>query len=104
MVGRTNADWTDIPADVAAERASIEAEIEGSTLLTAYAQTVAEHPDAVAHQWLGGGEAAGAIVERQYLDKLDSIAGQLPKLRHIVVIDPEGDPGIGDGRGPADGL
>jgi long-chain acyl-CoA synthetase len=175
----TNADWTDIPADVAAERSSIEAEIAGSTLLTAYAQTVAEHPDVVAHQWLEDGqwqtlsyrqvydqvrdaalgltaiglrpgdfavvwsgnrseatisdfavmhaggvpvfiyptvsaeqgayiaghcEATVAIVERQYLDKLDSIAGQLPKLRQIVVIDPEADPGIGDGRGTADGL
>src|SRR5450755_4358298 len=56
MVGMTNADWTDIPADVAAERSSIEAEITGSTLLTAYAQTVAEHPDVVAHQWLEDGQ------------------------------------------------
>ena len=44
MVGMTNANWTDIPADVAAERASIEAEIAGSTLVSAYAQTVAETP------------------------------------------------------------
>ena len=36
MVGMTNANWTDIPADVAAERSAIEAEIAGSTLLTAY--------------------------------------------------------------------
>ena len=56
MVRMTNANWTDIPADVAAERASIEAEVEGSTLLSAYAQTVAEHPDAIAHQWLDGGQ------------------------------------------------
>jgi long-chain acyl-CoA synthetase len=179
MVGMTNANWTDIPAEVAAERSAIEAEIAGSTLLTAYEQTVAEHPDVVAHQWLEDGqwqtltyqqvydlvreaalglaaiglrpgdfavvwsgnrseatisdyavmhaggvpvfiyptvsaeqgayiaghcEATVAIVERQYLDKLESIAGQLPKLRQIVVIDPEGDPGIGDGRGAADGL
>ena len=175
MVGMTNANWTDVPADVAAERASIEAEIEGSTLLTAYAQTVAEHPDVVAHQWLDDGqwrsltyrqvydqvrdaalglaaiglrpgdfavvwsgnrseatvsdyaimhaggvpvfiyptvsaeqgayiaghcEATVAIVERQYLDKLESVRGQLPKLRQIVVIDPETDPGIGDGHRP----
>jgi long-chain acyl-CoA synthetase len=164
MVGMTNANWTDIPADVAAERSSLEAEIAGSTLLTAFAQTVAEHPDVLAHQWLDGGqwrtltyrqvreqvrdaalglvaiglrpgdfavvwsgnrseatvsdyavmhaggvpvfiyptvsaeqaayiaghcEATVAIVERQYLGSLDSIAGQLPKLRQIVVIDPE---------------
>ena len=36
---------------IAADRAQIEAEIEGGTLLTAYAQTVAEHPDLVAHSW-----------------------------------------------------
>jgi long-chain acyl-CoA synthetase len=179
MVRMTNANWTDIPANVAAERASIEAEVEGSTLLSAYAQTVAEHPDAVAHQWLDGGqwrklsyrqvydqvreaalglvaiglrpgdfavvwsgnrseatiadyavmhargvpvfiyptvsaeqaayiaghcEATVAIVERQYLDKLELIVGQLPKLRQIVVIDPATDPGIGDGSAAAAGL
>src|SRR5271154_6942273 len=179
MVGMTNANWTDIPADVAAERAAIEAEVAGSTLLNAYAQTVAEHPDVVAHQWLDDGqwqsltyqqvydqvrdaalglaaiglrpgdfavvwsgnrseatisdyavmhaggvpvfiyptvsaeqgayiaghcEATVAIVERQYLDKLESIAGQLPKLRQIVVIDPAADPGIGDGSAVAAGL
>jgi long-chain acyl-CoA synthetase len=178
MVGMTNANWTEIPADVAAERASIEAEIAGSTLLTEYAQTVAEHPDVVAHQWLEDGqwrsltyrqvheqvrdaalglaaiglrpgdfavvwagnrseatvadyavmhagavpvfiyptvsadqgayiaghcEAALAIVERQYLDKLESVRDQLPKLRQIVVIDPEADPGIGDGAGAEHG-
>jgi long-chain acyl-CoA synthetase len=178
MVGMTNADWTDIPAEVAVERAAIEAEIEGSTLLTAYAQTVAEHPEAVAHQWLDDGqwrsltyrqvyeqvrdaalglaaiglrpgdfavvwsgnrseatvadyavmhagavpvfiyptvsaeqgayiaghcEATVAIVERQYLGKLESVRAQLPKLRQIVVIDPESDPGIGDGSGIEDG-
>src|ERR1700690_3138861 len=179
MVGMTNANWTDIPSDVAAERASIEAQIAGSTLVSAYAQTVAENPEVVAHQWLEDGpgrsltyrqvydqvrdaalglaaiglrpgdsavvwagnrseatisdyavmhagavpvfiyptvsadqgayiaghcEATLAIVERQSLDKLESVRGQLPKLRQIVVIDPEADPGIGDGRGAADGL
>jgi long-chain acyl-CoA synthetase len=174
MVGMTNANWTDIPADVAAERASIEAQIAGSTLVSAYAQTVEENPEVVAHQWLEDGqwrsltyrqvydqvrdaalglaaiglrpgdftvvwagnrseatisdyavmhagavpvfiyptvsadqgayiaghcEATLAIVERQYLDKLESVRGGLPKLRQIVVIDPEADPGIGDGTG-----
>jgi long-chain acyl-CoA synthetase len=172
MVRMTNANWTGVPADVAAERSAIETEIEGSTLLTEYAQTVAEHPDAVAHQWLDGGqwrtltyrqaydqvregalglaaiglrpgdfavvwsgnrseaticdyaimhaggvpvfiyptvsaeqgayiaghcEASVAIVERQYLGRLESVRGQLPRLRQIVVIDPETDPGVGDG-------
>jgi len=48
-------------------------------------------------------EATLAIVERQYLDKLESVRGQLPKLRQIVVIDPEADPGIGDGTGAEHG-
>src|ERR1700735_4740677 len=166
MVGMTNANWTDIPVGVAAERASIEAQIAGSTLVSAYAQTVAENPEVVAHQWLEDGqwrsltyrlvhgqgrgadaalglaaiglrsgdfavvwagnrseatisdyavmhagavpvfiyptvspdqgayiaghcEATLAIVERQYLDKLESVRGQLPKLRPVVLLDPE---------------
>ena len=44
------------PADIAAERAEIEAEIEGTTLLTAYAETMATEADTVAHRWLDGGE------------------------------------------------
>jgi len=44
------------PADIAAERAAIEAEIEGSTLLTAYARTVAAAGDTLAHRWLEGGQ------------------------------------------------
>src|SRR6202046_3204187 len=178
MVGMTNANWTDIPVGVAAERASIEAQIAGSTLVSAYAQTVAENPEVVAHQWLEDGqwrsltyrqvydqvrdaalglaaiglrpgdfavvwsgnrseatisdyaimhaggvpvfisptvsaeqgayiaghcEAVLAIVERQYLDKLESVRSQLPKLRQIVVIDPEAAPGIGDGPGAEHG-
>ena len=44
------------PADIAAERAAIEAEIAGTTLLTAYAETAATAGDTVAHRWLDGGE------------------------------------------------
>jgi long-chain acyl-CoA synthetase len=36
---------------VAKERAEIEAEIAGGTLLTAYEQTVSAHPDTVSHRW-----------------------------------------------------
>jgi long-chain acyl-CoA synthetase len=45
-----------VPEDVVAERSSIEGEIAGSTLLTVYAQTAAEAPDAVAHTWRAGDE------------------------------------------------
>src|SRR5216684_2884418 len=69
MVGMTNANWTDIPADVAAERAAVEAEIEESTLLTAYAQTVAENPDVLAHQWLDDGQWR-SLTYRQVYDRV----------------------------------
>jgi long-chain acyl-CoA synthetase len=56
MIAMTSSDWSGVPTDVAAVRSSIENEIAGSTLLTAYAETVAQAPDAVAHEWLAGGE------------------------------------------------
>jgi long-chain acyl-CoA synthetase len=52
----TFSDWPGVPKDVAAVRSSIEHEIAGSTLLTAYAETVAQVPDVVAQKWLAGGE------------------------------------------------
>ena len=158
------------PAEIAGERAAIEAEVEGSTLLGAYADTVATAGDTVAHRWLEDGqwrsltyrqvreqvrnlalglgaigfrpgefaviwsrnrseatiadyavmhargvpvfiyntvsaeqaayvaghcEASVAIVEREFLPKLRSIEGQLPKLRRIVLIDGEADGVVG---------
>jgi len=62
MVGMTTTEPSLTPGDIAAERAAIEAEIEGSTLLTAYAETVAAAGDSVAHQWLestAGGDGTG---------------------------------------------
>jgi long-chain acyl-CoA synthetase len=56
MIAMTSSNWTGAPEDVAAVRAQIEDEIAGSTLLTAYADTVAQAPDAVAHQWLADGQ------------------------------------------------
>ena len=51
-----SSDWSAVPEDVAAVRSSIEDEIAGSTLLTAYAETMAQAPEVVAHKWLAGGE------------------------------------------------
>ena len=42
MFAMTQEDWSGVPEDVAAVRASIEAEIAGSTLLAVYAETVAQ--------------------------------------------------------------
>src|ERR1700761_8563730 len=55
MIAMTSTDWSGVSEDVAAVRSSIEHEIAGSTLLTAYAQTLAQVPDAVAHRWLADG-------------------------------------------------
>src|SRR5579871_446697 len=52
MIAMTPRDWSGVPEDVATVRSSIEDEIGGSTLLTAYAETVAQVPDVVAHRWL----------------------------------------------------
>src|SRR5580698_510223 len=63
MVGMTTTERSLTPGDIEAERAAIEAEIEGSTLLTAYAETVAAAGDTVAHQWLespAGGDRPGS--------------------------------------------
>jgi long-chain acyl-CoA synthetase len=51
----TPSQWSDTPADIAAVRGEIEAEIAGSTLLTVLAQTVAANPDYPAHQWQDAG-------------------------------------------------
>ena len=56
MIAMTSTDWSGVSEDVAAVRSSIEHEIAGSTLLTAYAETVAQAPDVVAHRWLADGE------------------------------------------------
>ncbi len=172
MICMISSDISGVPAAVAAARASIEDEIAGSTLLSVYAQTVAQAPDVIAHQWLADGqwrtltyrqvydqvrdltlglaaigfrpgdfavlwsrnrsaatiadyavlhaggvpvfiyntvsaeqaayiaghcEATVAIVEPEFLPKLRSIRDQLPRLRHVILIDPpaEGSPADG---------
>jgi long-chain acyl-CoA synthetase len=56
MVGMTTTERYLTTGEILAERAAIEAEIAGSTLLTAYAQTVADAGDTVAHRWLDDGQ------------------------------------------------
>ena len=56
MFAMTFTDWSGVPEDVAAARAEIEAEIAGSTLLTEFAETVAQAPGVVAHRWQADGE------------------------------------------------
>ncbi len=52
---------------------SIEHEIAGSTLLTEFAQTVAQVPDVVAHQWLADG-AWQTLTYRQVYDRVRDAA------------------------------
>jgi long-chain acyl-CoA synthetase len=73
MIGMTPSEWTGVPEDVAAVRAEIEREIKGSTLLTAYAQTVAENPDVIAHEWRDG-EQWRTLTYREVYDQVRDAA------------------------------
>ncbi|HEX8009188.1 MAG TPA: AMP-dependent synthetase/ligase [Trebonia sp.] len=61
------------PADIAAERAAIEADIAGTTLLTAYAETVGADGDVEAHRWLDG-EQWRSLTYRQVYDQVRDLA------------------------------
>ncbi len=52
----TTTDRSGTPAGIAAERAAIEAEAAGTTLLTAYAQTLESARDTQAHRWVRDGQ------------------------------------------------
>ena len=66
MFAMTSSDWSGVPEDVAAVRSDIEHEIAGSTLLTAYADMVAQVPDVVAHKWLADGEWRSLTYQQVY--------------------------------------
>jgi len=73
MFGMTRGEKSRTRAGIAAERAAIEAEIEGSTLLTAYAETVASAADTVAHRWLEAGQWH-SLIYRQVYDQVRDLA------------------------------
>ena len=75
MFGMTTMERSGTPADIAAERAAIEAEIEGTTLLTAYAETVAAAGDTPAHRWLDGGEWRSLTYRQVYEQVRDLTLG-----------------------------
>jgi long-chain acyl-CoA synthetase len=75
MFAMTQEDWSGVPEDVAAVRASIEAEIAGSTLLAVYAETVAQAPDVVAQEWLDGGEWRSLTYAEVYQRVRDATLG-----------------------------
>ncbi|MBO0804034.1 MAG: long-chain fatty acid--CoA ligase [Nocardiopsaceae bacterium] len=59
---------------VEAERAAIEADIVGSTLLSAYAETVAEHGGTEAHQWKDDDGTWHSLTYRQVYDRVRDLA------------------------------
>ena len=64
----------DVPADIAAERAAIEAEAADSTLLTAYAETAATHGDADAHRWKDGDGTWHSLTYREIYGRVRDLA------------------------------
>jgi len=75
MIAMTSTDWSGVSEDVAAVRASVEHEIAGSTLLTAYAETVAQVPDVIAHRWLADGEWRSLTYRQVYARVRDAALG-----------------------------
>src|ERR1700751_6129955 len=63
-----------VPADIAAERAAIEAEAADSTLLTAYAATAATHGDADAHRWKDGDGTWHSLTYREVYGRVRDLA------------------------------
>jgi long-chain acyl-CoA synthetase len=73
MFGMTTMERSGTPADIAAERAAIEADIAGTTLLTAYAETVEANGDVEAHRWLDG-EQWRSLTYREVYDQVRDLA------------------------------
>ncbi|MGH3266604.1 MAG: AMP-binding protein, partial [Trebonia sp.] len=71
----TSTDSSGVPGDVAAVRSSIEREIEGSTLLTEYAGTVARFPEVVAHSWPAEGGWQSLTYRQAYDQVRDAALG-----------------------------
>jgi long-chain acyl-CoA synthetase len=67
------------PADILAVRAEIEAEIAGTTLLTAYAETVADAGETEAHRWLDDGQWR-SLTYRQVHEQVRDLALGLGQL------------------------
>jgi long-chain acyl-CoA synthetase len=74
MASMTTMERSQTPPDIAAERAAIEAASAGTTLLTAYAETVAASGDAEAHRWRDAGGAWHSLTYRQVRDRVRDLA------------------------------
>lgn len=58
------------PADIAAERAAIEADVAGTTLLTVYAATAANNSGAEAHRWKDTDGTWQSLTYREVYDRV----------------------------------
>ena len=67
------------PEHILAERAAIEAEVAGSTLLTVFAETVADAGDTIAHRWLEDGQWR-SLTYRQAHEQVRDLALGLGQL------------------------
>jgi long-chain acyl-CoA synthetase len=70
----TTTEWRQPPADVAAERAEILAEIAGTTLLSVYADTTEANGDTEAHRWRDASGTWRSLTYRQVRDKVKDAA------------------------------
>ena len=79
MVGMATKERHLTPEHILAERTAIEAEIAGSTLLTVYAQTVAEAGEVAAHRWRDDGQWS-SLTYRQVREQVRDVALGLGQL------------------------
>jgi long-chain acyl-CoA synthetase len=79
MVGMATKERHLTPEHILAERTAIEAETAGSTLLTVYAQTVAEAGDTLAHRWRDDGQWR-SLTYRQVHEQVRDVALGLGQL------------------------
>lgn len=66
----TTTEWRQPPADVAAKRAEILAEIAGTTLMSVYAETTQAHGDSEAHRWQDASGNWQSLSYRQVREKV----------------------------------
>jgi long-subunit acyl-CoA synthetase (AMP-forming) len=66
----TTTEWRQPPADVAAKRAEILAEIAGTTLMSVYAETAEAHGDSEAHRWQDASGGWQSLNYRQVREKV----------------------------------
>lgn len=66
----TTTEWRQPPADVAAKRAEILAEIAGTTLMSVYAETTEAHGDSEAHRWQDASGTWQSLSYRQVREKV----------------------------------